>query len=282
MADEAIRSGSGGVLRVHGSWPRRGLGHRCRPVLRERPGRHDRRGGQRRHRQVPVRPGRRPLSLDQDGRVSYHDDLVVHHHKQHDCHSGGIDDIDIDIDVHFQHVDHYDKHNHVDHDHDDACGRRLRLHRPDRRRTSADSYRRSLGPAGRAGALAAHGRPGDEMRTDRRAAALLGLLLISCGGGEGGSSATSSTKPTPSTNAVPLLSLPTSTSTTRAPATTQATTATTRTTASTPAPTSPPVTSVSYANCAAVRAAGKAPLRRGDPGYSTSLDRDGDGIACET
>ncbi|MFV0460045.1 MAG: excalibur calcium-binding domain-containing protein [Actinomycetales bacterium] len=36
-----------------------------------------------------------------------------------------------------------------------------------------------------------------------------------------------------------------------------------------------------YPNCSAARAAGAAPLRRGDPGYSTSLDRDGDGIACE-
>jgi hypothetical protein len=31
-----------------------------------------------------------------------------------------------------------------------------------------------------------------------------------------------------------------------------------------------------------VRAAGKAPLHKGDPGYSTKLDRDGDGIACDT
>lgn len=38
---------------------------------------------------------------------------------------------------------------------------------------------------------------------------------------------------------------------------------------------------VTYKNCAAVRAAGKAPLYRGDPGYSSKLDRDGDGIACE-
>ncbi|MFI9531057.1 excalibur calcium-binding domain-containing protein [Micromonospora rosaria] len=38
---------------------------------------------------------------------------------------------------------------------------------------------------------------------------------------------------------------------------------------------------VYYANCAAVRAAGKAPIRRGDPGYSRRLDRDGDGVACE-
>ncbi len=39
---------------------------------------------------------------------------------------------------------------------------------------------------------------------------------------------------------------------------------------------------VSYANCDAVKAAGKAPLHKSDPGYSTSLDRDGDGTACDT
>ncbi|WP_238392506.1 excalibur calcium-binding domain-containing protein [Paenibacillus antri] len=44
----------------------------------------------------------------------------------------------------------------------------------------------------------------------------------------------------------------------------------------------PSSSSVSYANCAAVRAAGKAPLYEGDPGYSAKLDRDRDGIACET
>jgi len=36
-----------------------------------------------------------------------------------------------------------------------------------------------------------------------------------------------------------------------------------------------------YQNCSAVRAAGKAPLKKGDPGYSRKLDRDGDGVACE-
>ncbi|MEI2316020.1 excalibur calcium-binding domain-containing protein [Bacillus paramobilis] len=36
-----------------------------------------------------------------------------------------------------------------------------------------------------------------------------------------------------------------------------------------------------YKNCAAVRAAGKAPLYRDQPGYSSHLDRDGDGVACE-
>lgn len=36
-----------------------------------------------------------------------------------------------------------------------------------------------------------------------------------------------------------------------------------------------------YANCAEVINAGAAPLRIGDAGYSTKLDRDGDGVACE-
>ncbi|MFE6967136.1 DUF1524 domain-containing protein [Agromyces sp. NPDC057679] len=38
---------------------------------------------------------------------------------------------------------------------------------------------------------------------------------------------------------------------------------------------------VFYANCDAVRAAGAAPIRTGDPGYTRKLDRDGDGVACE-
>ncbi|MEJ3653696.1 excalibur calcium-binding domain-containing protein [Actinomycetes bacterium KLBMP 9759] len=36
-----------------------------------------------------------------------------------------------------------------------------------------------------------------------------------------------------------------------------------------------------YKNCDAVKAAGRAPLRAGEPGYSTKLDRDRDGVACE-
>lgn len=38
---------------------------------------------------------------------------------------------------------------------------------------------------------------------------------------------------------------------------------------------------VYYPNCAAARAAGAAPVRAGDPGYSRKLDRDGDGVGCE-
>lgn len=36
-----------------------------------------------------------------------------------------------------------------------------------------------------------------------------------------------------------------------------------------------------YANCDAARAAGVAPIYRGEPGYRSQLDRDDDGIACE-
>ena len=36
-----------------------------------------------------------------------------------------------------------------------------------------------------------------------------------------------------------------------------------------------------YRNCTAARAAGAAPVRRGDSGYGTHLDRDGDGVGCE-
>jgi hypothetical protein len=38
---------------------------------------------------------------------------------------------------------------------------------------------------------------------------------------------------------------------------------------------------VFYPDCAAARAAGHSPLNRGDPGYRTGLDGDGDGVACE-
>lgn len=61
------------------------------------------------------------------------------------------------------------------------------------------------------------------------------------------------------------------------PATRPATPPTTRTTAPAETP-----SDVYYRNCDAVRAAGKAPLRRGQPGYRPALDRDGDGWACDT
>ena len=36
-----------------------------------------------------------------------------------------------------------------------------------------------------------------------------------------------------------------------------------------------------FANCSQARAAGAAPVRRGDPGYGSHLDRDNDGVGCE-
>ena len=43
----------------------------------------------------------------------------------------------------------------------------------------------------------------------------------------------------------------------------------------------PAQSSVYYETCADARAAGAAPLHRGEPGYRPGLDRDGDGVACE-
>ncbi|MEU6187708.1 excalibur calcium-binding domain-containing protein [Nocardia sp. NPDC047038] len=51
--------------------------------------------------------------------------------------------------------------------------------------------------------------------------------------------------------------------------------------AAVPVPPRPAAPSVYYSNCAAAKAAGAAPLRRGEPGYRSELDRDKDGIACE-
>ena len=39
--------------------------------------------------------------------------------------------------------------------------------------------------------------------------------------------------------------------------------------------------STHYPNCTAVRADGAAPIRRGQRGYGSHLDRDNDGIGCE-
>jgi hypothetical protein len=39
---------------------------------------------------------------------------------------------------------------------------------------------------------------------------------------------------------------------------------------------------VYYKNCTAAREAGAAPVYKGDPGYAKHLDRDGDGVGCES
>ncbi|WP_082874329.1 DUF1524 domain-containing protein [Arthrobacter sp. OY3WO11] len=48
-----------------------------------------------------------------------------------------------------------------------------------------------------------------------------------------------------------------------------------------PAPAAPAPAAAYYANCAAARAAGAAPLFAGQAGYRAGLDRDSDGVACE-
>lgn len=102
---------------------------------------------------------------------------------------------------------------------------------------------------------------------------------------------------TTSTTAAPTSAAPTTTepATTAAPTTTTAAT-TTEAPTTTAAPTTlPPTTaaptftvpptsrtpSVYYANCDDAIAAGAAPIQRGQPGYRSALDRDGDGTACD-
>ncbi|MFE0750711.1 DUF1524 domain-containing protein [Gordonia sp. NPDC058843] len=53
------------------------------------------------------------------------------------------------------------------------------------------------------------------------------------------------------------------------------------TTTYTPPPAAEVPSSVYYSNCSEVRAAGADPIYAGQPGYSSKLDRDGDGVACE-
>lgn len=43
-----------------------------------------------------------------------------------------------------------------------------------------------------------------------------------------------------------------------------------------------PTNAAPFSNCDQARAAGAAPIYLGQPGYSRKLDRDGDGIACDT
>ncbi|KAB2582657.1 hypothetical protein BS297_24650 [Rhodococcus erythropolis] len=115
------------------------------------------------------------------------------------------------------------------------------------------------------------------------------LLLTSCGGSE-------EAKPAPTTMTAiqKLVDAPTTTvkaSSASAPTTTTAApiviTSEVPAPSAAPAPTvtappaAPKAPPVKYSSCADVKKAGAAPLCKGDPGYSTSLDRDEDGVACE-
>ncbi|RPE33438.1 excalibur calcium-binding domain-containing protein [Kitasatospora cineracea] len=90
------------------------------------------------------------------------------------------------------------------------------------------------------------------------------------------SSASPSSSPTPTPSPTPSAD-PTPTVVVSPPAVVTPTTET-----ATPEPTtSDTLTEPYYRNCAAAKAAGAAPLHRGEPGYRLELDRDGDGVACE-
>ncbi|MFF8829783.1 excalibur calcium-binding domain-containing protein [Streptomyces sp. NPDC015131] len=127
-----------------------------------------------------------------------------------------------------------------------------------------------------------------------------GLLLLMIGTGCGAVSAEDGARPATKAAPAPTVTVtataapaPAVTVTATATATVTATaTATTRVTVA-PAPAPPADTSTDtstesdaggdtyYANCAAARAAGAAPVHRGDPGYARHLDRDNDGVGCD-
>lgn len=127
------------------------------------------------------------------------------------------------------------------------------------------------------------------------ALSLVLALGIACGGGDnpaiqrGTEDSTTTTAPEASSTTAP--EAPTSTTakpaattaTTSAPATTSTTVKATTTTTEAPTTTTtePEVEEAYYANCDAARAAGVAPISKGQPGYRSGLDRDGDGIACD-
>ena len=100
-------------------------------------------------------------------------------------------------------------------------------------------------------------------------------------------SATPSSSPTPSASATPSPTvIPSPVPTTEAPAQAPAAEAPSAQApaapvSEAPAQQAPAQSSVYYKNCDAVRAAGAAPLHRGEPGYRPGLDSDGDGVACE-
>ena len=92
-------------------------------------------------------------------------------------------------------------------------------------------------------------------------------------------------KPTPSPSPSPTPSPSPSTTPTPSPEPTTAEPSPEPTTAEPspepPAQPEPAAQQAYYSSCREAKAAGAAPLYRGDPGYRSGLDRDGDGVACE-
>jgi hypothetical protein len=135
--------------------------------------------------------------------------------------------------------------------------------------------------------------------------ALLALLVVggianACGGGEEPESRPSYLAPLTTTATLMPTPAPTTASSgraspTRVAAPTTAATSTTPTGDPDPRPRPQPQPqpqpqddddsgssgSVYYPNCTAARAAGAAPIRAGEPGYRSALDRNNDGVACE-
>jgi hypothetical protein len=101
-------------------------------------------------------------------------------------------------------------------------------------------------------------------------------------------SASSSASAGPAASSAPRASAPAASAAPRASGSASAAPA-----APAPAPTAAPAPSAapaqddggsattSYDTCGDARAAGAAPVRAGDPGYGSHLDRDGDGVGCE-
>ncbi len=132
-------------------------------------------------------------------------------------------------------------------------------------------------------------------RWEAGALAIGGLMVAMIAGGMGGQRQDASAAPTTTVTASPVTVTAEPTETT--PSTVTVTATVTRTispAAKTVTVTGPAVARLApdagdaeppsvayYANCAAARRAGAAPLHAGEPGYRKGLDRDGDGIACE-
>jgi hypothetical protein len=156
------------------------------------------------------------------------------------------------------------------------------------------SGRRKRGPVWRARRRrAAMGRPGRIVTAVLAALvglfvafAALGTILSACGAGQKKPqapvrSSASSTAPSRAASVAPPpepVRTRTATPSPSHPRTPTPTVTVTTTQETSEAPSNP---YVYYKDCDAARAAGAAPLHRGDPGYRSELDRDGDGVACE-
>lgn len=119
----------------------------------------------------------------------------------------------------------------------------------------------------------------------KRIVVLCVLLLLLVGCGSSPEQPTNVATPRPSLTPITPPMVPKKTPTPSAPPVKTTKPMPSRTTTAPPAPKPTATTeepeAAYYASCKAAKAAGVAPLHRGDPGYRSGLDRDGDGTACE-